>query len=183
MFASKYLLAIALLSMPPDGEEAFPFDDHPGVGAALQTLAVEWEVLDPREIRYVMARSEDLPSDLNLLRRRYHDLVDAPPACDAERFPPRTTINEFLAFNRTFRQNVDARLSAQPSHWWDLGQTLQETDQLYQVWDAARDARCEYYYVTVRRQALKRLRELLGEQAYYAGKLPPHVPVWRFAMR
>jgi hypothetical protein len=43
-----------------------------------------------------------------------------------------------------------------------------------------RDARCEYYYVTVRRQALKRLKDMLGEDDYYAAKLPPHVPIWRF---
>jgi hypothetical protein len=42
-----------------------------------------------------------------------------------------------------------------------------------------RDARCDYYYVTVRRLALKRLRELVGDEAYYAGNLPPCVPIWR----
>ena len=45
----------------------------------------------------------------------------------------------------------------------------------------ARHAACEYYYVTVRRQALKKLKEMIGDQAYYSGSLPPHVPVWRFA--
>jgi hypothetical protein len=35
--------------------------------------------------------------------------------------------------------------------------------------------------VTVRRQALKKLRETVGEDAYWSGCLPPHVPVWRFA--
>jgi hypothetical protein len=57
---------------------------------------------------------------------------------------------------------------------------LQETDRLYQVWDAVRDARCDYYYVTVRRQALKRLRELIGDEAYYSASFPPCVPFWRF---
>jgi hypothetical protein len=57
---------------------------------------------------------------------------------------------------------------------------MQEADRLYQVWDTVRDARCDYYYVTVRRQALKRLRDMLGSDAYYSGVLPPHVPLWRF---
>ena len=48
------------------------------------------------------------------------------------------------------------------------------------MWDAVRDARCEFYYVTVRRQALKKLRDLVGEEAYLAGTLPPNVPTWRF---
>ena len=65
-------------------------------------------------------------------------------------------------------------------HWWELREAIQETDRLYQVWDTIRDARCDYYYVTVRRQALKRLRETLGPDSYYSGNLPSHVPVWLF---
>ena len=61
-----------------------------------------------------------------------------------------------------------------------IGEALAETDRLYKVWDAVRDARCDFYYVTVRRQALKRLREALGDAAYAATDLPPHVPAWRF---
>src|SRR5262245_32582518 len=56
-----------------------------------------------------------------------------------------------------------------------------ETDRLYGVWDAARDARCEFYYVTVRRQALKKLKEMIGDNAYALGELPPYVPEWRFS--
>jgi hypothetical protein len=57
---------------------------------------------------------------------------------------------------------------------------MKETDKLYQIWDAVLDARSEYYYVTVRRKALKRLQELIGERNYFYGRLPPHVPLWRF---
>jgi hypothetical protein len=34
--------------------------------------------------------------------------------------------------------------------------------------------------VTVRRQALKKLKEMIGDDAYTLGELPPYVPVWRF---
>ncbi len=61
-----------------------------------------------------------------------------------------------------------------------LGAVLDETKRLYRVWDAVRDSKCEFYYVTVRRQALRKLRDLVGPEAYEAGDLPPHVPVWRF---
>ncbi len=58
-----------------------------------------------------------------------------------------------------------------------------ETDRLYKVWDAVRDARCEFYYVSVRRQALMRLKDMLGEDDYRSTNLPPNVPVWRFNER
>jgi hypothetical protein len=182
MFSYEFLLAAAILVQPPDTPETAPPPELlPVVRLAMQTLAVEWEILDPREVRYVLARPEDFTSDINLLRRRHAELGDAPPAQDCCRFPERTTVNEYLAFNRAYRQQIDVRQPGEPARWWELRTALQETDYLYQIWDTVRDARCEYYYVTVRRQALKRLREMLGEEAYYSGQLPPYVPLWRFA--
>ncbi|MBY0526327.1 MAG: hypothetical protein K2R98_23235 [Gemmataceae bacterium] len=178
MFACEYLLAAALLIQPEDPKAASP-ELYTAVRLPLQTLAINWEILDPREVRYVLARPEDFSSDLALLRRRYQELDDAPSLCDGQRFPDRTSINDLLAFNRAFRQHIDVRQPGEPSRCWELRGALQETDHLYHIWDTVRDARCEYYYVTVRRQALKRLRDLLGEEAYYNAKLPPHVPVWR----
>jgi hypothetical protein len=180
MVPYKYLLAAALLTSSPDA----PLPEtnaelYASIQPPLQALAIEWELLDPREARYVLARPEDLTADLNLLRRRCHDLRDAPPASDAVRFPERAAVNELLAFNRAFKQFVEVRQPGEPGRSPELREAVTEIDHLYHVWDTVRDARCEYYYVTVRRQALKRLREMLGEEAYYSAKLPPHVPVWR----
>jgi hypothetical protein len=181
MFQFDFVLALALLSGPPDAVDAAGApESYDSLRPVLQTLAVQLEILDPREVRYILARPEDFQSDLNLLRRRYRDLVDAPPVNDSMRFPDRESINEMLSFNRAYRQYIDTRQTVELSHWWEHQATLQETEQLYQIWDTVRDARCEYYYVTVRRQALKRLREQLGPENYYAGQLPPYVPVWRF---
>jgi hypothetical protein len=180
MVPHSFLLAAALLTSPP--ETPLPetkADLFAAVQVPLQILAIEWEILDPREARYVLARPEDLAADLNLLRRRHHDLRDAPPASDAVRFPERTAVNELLAFNRSFKQYVEVRQPGEPGRSWELREAVNEIDHLYHVWDTVRDARCEYYYVTVRRQALKRLREMVGEEAYYSAMLPPHVPVWR----
>ena len=117
---------------------------------------------------------------MKLLRCRFQDLLDAPNLQDCHRFPDRATINDWLSFNRSYRQHIDARQGTELAHAWELRETLQETDRLYQVWDTVRDARCDYYYVTVRRQALKKLREMVGDEAFYGGSLPPYVPLWRF---
>jgi len=182
MFSFDSLVySVLLLTGSPDAPRPSGAADlHALVGPALQTLAVQWEILDPREVRYVLARSEDFASDLSLLQRRFKELADAPLLEDCQRFPDRTTVNEFLAFNRAYRRHIDVRQPVELARWWELRTVLQETDQLYQIWDTVRDARCDYYYVTVRRQALKRLRDMLGNEAYYGGELPPYVPVWRF---
>jgi hypothetical protein len=181
MLRLDYLIAFTLLTAPPDAPgPSIDSTSFARVRPALQTFALHWEILDPREVRYVLIRPEDYVSDLNLLRRRYRDLWDAPQLDDCNRFPRRETVNELLSFNRAYRQHIGVRQPVELAHWWEFRAALQETDHLFQVWDTVRDARCEYYYVTVRRQALKKLRELLGDDAYFRGELPPPVPLWRF---
>jgi hypothetical protein len=180
------IVALALLTAPPGAKEQLADVDPqitqiaPMVRPAVQAWAVQWEILDPREVRYILSRPEDFTADLNLLRRRYQDLADAPGLHDCCRFPDRETVNELLSFNRAYRQHLGVRQPVELPHWWELRAALQETDRLYDIWDTLRDARCEYYYVTFRRQALKKLRGMVGEDAYYAGQLPPYVPLWRF---
>jgi hypothetical protein len=181
MFPLDYLLAAALLAAPPDCPVAsadVPF--YLSLGSTMQSLGLEREVLDRREEQFMLTRGEDFADDLKLLRQRHADLLDAPPLYDCQRFPDRSVVSELLTFNRAYRQNLDNRLAVEASSRARLEEAIAETDHLYQIWDAVRDTRCDYYYINVRRQALKRLRDLIGEQAYYTGSLPPHVPVWRF---
>jgi hypothetical protein len=181
MLPLDYLLAAVLLTASAGAAEPQVVPEmFPALRLPLQGLAVTWEILDPREVRYILARPEDFAADLSLLRRRCQELATAPAVGDCLRFPERTTINELLAFNRSYRQHIDVRQPLERVHWWELRVALQETDRLYQIWDSVRDARCPYYYVTVRRQALKRLREMVGDDSYYSGNLPPCVPLWQF---
>jgi len=181
MLSYNCLLAMVLLSSAP-GTKVSPEiqAQFANLRTPLQTLAIQSEILDPRELRYILARKDDFVSDLNLLRRRQRDLSFAPAVSDCTRFPERAIVSDLLAFNRAYRQHVDVRQPVELLHWWELRVALQETDRLYQIWDTVRDARCDYYYITVRRQALKRLKEMVGDDAYYAGNLPPCVPLWRF---
>lgn len=181
MHSFDYVLAVALLTSAPEAPDPHVSPERFAVlRPTLQKLAVQWEVLDAREVRYVLTRAEDFATDLKLLRRRCRDLADAPTLSDGLRFPERAVISDLLTFNRAYRQHIDSRQAVEVVHWWELREAVQEADRLYHVWDTVRDARCEYYYVTVRRQALKRLREMIGDEAYHAGQLPPHVPLWQF---
>src|SRR5262249_5203163 len=138
----------------------------------LQAVAVGWEILDPREGRYFLTRPGGFAPGLPLLRRRHHDPAAAPPLHDSPPLPSRDLLNAALPVNRAYRQHLTSRQSLELASRWELHETLQETDRLYQIWDTVRDARCDYYYVTVRRQALKKLREAIGPQAYYSSCLP-----------
>src|SRR5436305_10940727 len=112
MISFDYLLALALLTTPPQAAAGgATLAVYLRLRPKLQEVAVQLEILDPREVRYILARPEDFPSDLNLLRRRYRELADAPPVTDSLRFPEREAINEMLSFNRAYRQYIDIRQS------------------------------------------------------------------------
>ena len=67
---AHFVLAAALLTTPPGIPDPAPdAADWLAVAEAMQTLAVEWEILDPREVRYVLARLDDWDNDLTMLRR------------------------------------------------------------------------------------------------------------------
>jgi hypothetical protein len=182
MLPLDYVLAVAVLSAPPGAGEVPPdAAEFASLRGTLQAVALRRELLDPRELDQVLVRAEDFNADLRMLRRRHRDLSEAPPLADCLRFPDRRLAGELLEFNRAYHKHLTQRQAAGTGERAALEQALAETEQLYEIWDAVRDARSECYFVTARRQALLSLRAALGEHAYAAGTLPPHVPVWRFA--
>ena len=75
-------------------------------------------------------------------------------------------VNELLMFNRAYRQHLDACLLLYPN-CAGLKAAREEVEQLYLIWDAVRDARCDYYHIHIRRQALKKLREHLKAISFH----------------
>jgi hypothetical protein len=181
MSSSDLVFAAALLSAPVGTPEPVPPEARwPSVRAAVHQIAVRWEIMDPREERYLMAARDDFEADLNLLRRRYADLADAPALADCHRLPDRATVNDLLRFNRAFRKHLEQREFWEPDRGDVFREAIREADRCYHQWDAIRDAQCEFYYVTVRRAALKKVRDTIGADAFSTGAMPPYVPVWRF---
>ncbi len=180
MFPYHLLVASLLLASPADGlEKADAAALFKEFAPALRKLAIAGEILDPRETEHILARPEDFAADLKLLGERNRDLAGAPLLIECRRFPERAMVDDLLAFNRSFQKDLEARLPLDPIHAEDVRVVLRENEQLHHIWDTVRQARCQFYYVSVRRQALKELRALIGAEAYDAGQLPPNVPTWR----
>jgi len=181
MSGPELLLAILLITGLPGTPEPVPSEEtFPAIREAVQKIAIDWEILDNRETSYIFSKRSDFESDLNLLRRRYQDFKDAPRLEESNRLPERKLVNELVQFNRGFRKHLVDKHVLEQDRAEAYEAVMIETDRLYKVWDAVRDARCEFYYVTVRRQALLRLKEMLGDDEYQAVNLPPNVPTWRF---
>lgn len=171
----QFCLSVAVLNSsaaPPP--ELFRLVNRPIV-----SICLACEILDPREVRYVMAKQDEFVSDLRMLQARARALDECPNLYAGALFPDRGLVNELLLFNRAYRQHIENCLCVFPDSW-DLRMTKQEIDQLYYIWDRVRDAKCEYYYVHIRRFALGSLLKELGRDDFWKGNLPPHVPYWRF---
>lgn len=175
-------LAHALLASPASTPEVAPTEaEWLTHSMALQEVAVSLEIMDERERSYVLSRYSEYLDDLNLLRRRHEDLANSPRVVDAASLPDRHLVNGMVSFNRAFRKNIEIRSWSETDRIETLVAAINETDELYRFWDAVRDAKCDFYYVTARRQALKRVRDMLGGGVDYLGEeFPPVVPTWRF---
>lgn len=111
----------------------------------------------------------------------WNDLAGAPPASDRYRFPPSGECEAALRFNDSFRR----KMGEERQRWADGVQpifdiTIAETEALRAPWDAIAWAQWGQRADWRRRLDLKKLRELIGDEDYEAGILPPVVPSWRF---
>lgn len=178
MFSYDYVVAAVLLTSPVESPELSAHLEF--LQPSLLQAAIDAEILDEREERYLLGLSREVRSDLNVLRRRFEHFLSAPPIAEGERFPDRKRIEDLMAFNREYRKELQAELQAGPAGGDDLRLAIAEVDQLYHLWSVLRDARCRFYYVTVRRESLRQLHDLLGANAFYRAELPPHAPIWHF---
>ncbi len=182
MSPSDLFLATILLSAPVGTPEQTPPPERWNVvQAAIHEIAVEWEILDSRETRYVLANLEDFQADLDFLRKRKAELLEAPKLAESARLPTRSLMDEHIRFNRAYRKHLDTRILWEADRADQISEAVRETDRLYKMWDAMREAKCEFHYVTYRRLALKKFKDALGTEVYASGELPPCVPDWRFS--
>lgn len=173
------ILALVLITLPPSENDLSHFSH---LKQSCLEISLEMELMDAKEIKYVFSKNEEFNYDIKLIQKRYSELKDSPMTWDSKRFPGKEECTEILAFNRRFRtfveQKIDFTIDAHEKLF--LGEVLLEIDELYNLWDMIKDTNCEYYYVTTRRNMLKKLKEKLGDVDFYDGALPPAVPLWRF---
>ena len=184
MLALQVAVAVVWLTTPPDFFAVTEVNQwYRPLAEPLRVLALQWEVLDPRESGHLLAPPRNSRTTCRTLQERFDDLRSAPPLNEALRFPGRDLVSDMMAFNRAYHENLSKRLEMDRIHAEELRSALLETDQLHRVWNTVHEINCPYYYITYRRQALRQLRELIGEQAFYTGTLPPHVPICAFRRR
>lgn len=170
MLTTIYAAALLLLPLDP------PAAPSRELREAVWSVAVDLEIADG--CPWMAEDTDDaaaLGDELPMLRGRLTEARDWPPACDARRWPDRLAVVAALDFNGQYRHHL--RTYGKDDAARDAA--LRDAEDLFAVWDALDDAQLNTGPYS-RRYHLARLRDLLGEDAYAAGRMPPAVPVWRF---
>ena len=190
MATYEAILVVALLSAPAttnkDAEEAGVWLAH--MRPTTLAIASNEEIFDWRE-SYNFFLGDDIEicrpywaDATNTLRFRWAAFRDAPYLrSELDRLPSTKSISQIMTFSASFRQHMVERRYATQAHRDTIDEAICEANLRYKVWDAMRDARCEYYYNHARRKALKLLLDLIGPEAFYSGDWPDPVPMWALA--
>lgn len=166
----RLLLAISLLF------SAHPPDNLHFIAPDMQLVCIASEIMDVRETKYTFTKPDEFVGDLTMMRQRLRDLYDAPRLHECYLLPERVVANEVIQLNRLQKTHYVQTMELYP-HDVRFVRIVEDLDERYRVWDYVRDARCEYYYTHIRRQAMKKLVQAIGEEAFSKGELP--FPVMR----
>jgi len=99
-----------------------------------------------------------------------------PPLSDRDLFPAAAYCAKMGAFNRDYRAHLDKVQWVYSEKHWLYTRAIRECDQAWDVWEKLYGWGSEQAV----RMALAELRELIGNEAYYSGRLPAPVPLWSF---
>lgn len=167
-----YLVVLYVLSPiePPVSPQAAP-----EVWQALKDISLQLELVGPHE-----NWASDFRSELRYVRHYARTLYDAPPLADCDWLPPVWYAADCCRFNEQYQCHLQTQQMLLTHRSEELGTTLGETRQLHNVWDSVRRASSTNQAWAYRRRSLQQLREAVGEESYYSGRLPPAVPMWRF---
>jgi hypothetical protein len=168
-----YLLICLPLPAPPQAPA--PLWD------ALVRVSLALELADPRE-SWARHRPDGFAWEVECVRRRSEQLAGAPPLSDHYLWLAAAGVADDLrAFNRVQRGHLAALCdSGLAGHRrGDVEAQLAELDALDEAWGCAQGCACREAYVTTRRLALARLRELVGPENYLRGTMPPPVLLLR----
>ena len=166
-----YVSALILCPVEPDVSS----QQSPEIWEALKEISVSLELVGPHE-----NWASDFRSELRYVRHYWRTLQDAPRLADCNVLPAAWMVQDLCRVNEQYQCHLQNQQIIYPHRADDLGEVLREARQLYQVWDAVRRATGPTQAWAYRRRMLRQLRDMLGEDDYYAARLPPSVPLWRF---
>jgi hypothetical protein len=195
MMTCDLLLAALLLTAPaipapeatgPDGDPTKLTEALHGAGrnmgnwaeavrAALLVAMVDAELMEAGETGAYISGS-NYYYGLEHLRERWRDLEAAPAVCEAGRFPSWSVLEAWVQLNYRVREALAERQKVDAANWDELRAAIAEMSRVGAALQLAARAASPLHAAACRRRALRDLREMIGPEAFYSGRLPSPVP-------
>lgn len=177
---NSMVLALAIIMSPVDKNVNYDKYDSVDMRHSLMAVSIQLELMDPREVSHWW-NYRQFNDGCKELQVRYADLVDCPEVADSLRFPSREFCRNALEFNWNYTQHLENHLeiACDIDKPW-IEEAIKESIQLRRLWSSLEDTQAGYYYVYVKRRALREVRDTVGLKNYYQGILPPYVPLQYF---
>lgn len=105
---------------------------------------------------------------------------DLPPLTDLAWLPANDVALTARCQARRYRLMLATQAAIEPWRGAWFAAADQDAADCFRAWDLLEDASGQLSD-EYRRRCLEALRDLIGPKAYYAGRLPPAVPLWRFS--
>ncbi len=171
---------------------AAPWEDAPTPPEEFRPLlrgaAIGLEIWDQKEADSTKTGMSTIGVELNYLNSWHKRLLGCPPLSFQLQLPDLEICNQYVLFNRAYRDYLDMVLrenELRQCDRWETDQWLKaainETSQLGWFWQEVVNAQTQSHQncISTRRMAMKRIMNNLEK---YDG-FPPYVPIWRFAQR
>jgi hypothetical protein len=170
----KLAVAMVLLYQPEDPTSVATIVF---VRSELKGLSLHWQLLDAKYKDGWFRSRDDNPRELKIVRYRYCRLNGAPPAEYAVFFQiDWKEIQVGLEANADYLSHLSAVESVYPNNPY-IPKLREDALKLYQVWSMLTVVKSPQQEIDDVRFGLLRLRDLLGEDDFYQGRIPPSVPL------
>lgn len=171
---NPWTAALLLVLLPPDTPLVDPGDTTPVHMQALKDTA---QMLDlwsrdgpwgpyPTEVRWCQ----------DALRRVW----GAPPIQDAQRLPSHAVCLARAEFAREYLCHLEAIQGVNLQRWYAVECAIGEARDACLLWMQFAQAVDRNCSASGRRTAMRDIRDTIGEEAYYSGRWPCHVPIRMF---
>ena len=146
---------------------------------ALFVVACRYEVLDEKHYCNWFASPSSLEHDIRTTRRNIQDYRDAPRVIECQRF---AHVNGKAGEN--FAKEVVSRLNNR--YWFERDRAdaikvaIIDAEARARIYSDIELVQNNYATVIGKRDALRRLKKSLGEEAFIAGAVPLPLPEWAF---
>lgn len=145
----------------------------------IRDRAIRDEVVDVKET-WLLNRPSAVFYDLAAIAHSYEVHGGSPRLWELSRFPSWEEARVGVDASRAYRNYADNRGQVLLHHADHFRDATSSASRIHAIWEALQDATCDNYWVTQRRQALGYLRELLGDEDFYSGRMPAFAPLSLF---